>query len=324
MANNSQLGRLEKIELRDIWKTEDKDFTPWLAQPENIAVLADSLGLELEVEAEEKKVGPFRADILCKDVDDNSWVLIENQLERTDHTHLGQLLTYAAGLKAVTIVWIASHFTDEHRAALDWLNGATDDNLRFFGLEVELWRIGESSAAPKFNIVSKPNEWSRSVGKASRQIEINALSETKQLQLVFWEEFVPELEEKSSLRGRKPSAKHWMNFSIGRSGFNLRATINARDSRIGVELYLTKDTAIDYFQMIEQDQEEIEKTLGFSLIWQELPNKTACRIVSYLEDAVLLDRSRWKEYRNWTILKLMAFDKVFRQRIKNLSLDELL
>ena len=125
--------------------------------------MANALGLELEIEAQEKEVGSFRADILCKDLDNESWVLIENQLERTDHTHLGQLLTYAAGLQAVTIIWIAARFSEEHRASLDWLNEITDESFRFFGLEVELWKIGSSPAAPKFNIVSKPNDWTLSL-----------------------------------------------------------------------------------------------------------------------------------------------------------------
>ena len=144
-----ELGRLHRVDLRDIWATEAQDFTPWLAQEENLKVLADTLNMELELEAQEKNVGPFRADILCKNTDDDSWVLIENQMGRTDTIHLGQLLTYAAGLQAVTIVWVAANFTEEHRAALDWLNDITDENFRFFGLEVELWRIGESPAAPK-------------------------------------------------------------------------------------------------------------------------------------------------------------------------------
>ena len=119
------LGRLERVDdLRKTWATEDQDFTPWLARSENLAVLAETLRLELETEAQEKKVGLFRADILCKEVGSDAWVLIENQLERTDHTHLGQLMTYAAGLDAVTVIWIAASFTDEHRAALDWLNDA--------------------------------------------------------------------------------------------------------------------------------------------------------------------------------------------------------
>src|SRR5690242_9746546 len=170
------LGRLAKVELRDIWASEATSFTPWLAREENLAVLAETLGLELELEAQEKAVGPFRADILCKELGTNSWVLVENQLERTDHCHLGQLLTYASGLEAVTIVWIAARFTEEHRSTLDWLNKITDDSFRFFGLEVELWRIGSSPAAPKFNIVSKPNDWSHSVRKAADAIDDGELS----------------------------------------------------------------------------------------------------------------------------------------------------
>jgi len=128
------LGRLERVDLREIWLSEAQDFTPWLARPENLSVLAETLGMELELEAQEQAVGPFRADLLCKDLDSDKWVLVENQLERTDHRHLGQLMTYAAGLKAVSIVWIAASFTEEHRAALDWLNEITDESFEFFGL----------------------------------------------------------------------------------------------------------------------------------------------------------------------------------------------
>ena len=134
----SNLGRLEQVELRSIWANEAGDFTPWLAQEENLRLLGDTIGIELELEEQEKDVGPFSADILCKDTIGGSWVLIENQLERTDHTHLGQLITYAAGLQAVTIVWIASRLTEEHRAALDWLNDITDSKFQFFGLEIEV------------------------------------------------------------------------------------------------------------------------------------------------------------------------------------------
>jgi hypothetical protein len=168
---DQQLGRLERVELRDIWASEAASFTPWLARSENIAILGETLNIELELEAQQRAVGPFRADLLCKDIDTDRWVLIENQLERTDHTHLGQLLTYASGLDAVTIIWIAARFTEEHRSTLDWLNKITNESFRFFGLEVELWRIGDSPAAPRFNIVSKPNEWSHSVAKAARVIE---------------------------------------------------------------------------------------------------------------------------------------------------------
>ena len=180
------LGRLERVQLRDIWETEDRDFTPWLAREEHLQILGDTIGLELELEAQEKDVGPFRADILCKNTLDDSWVLIENQIERTDHKHLGQLMTYAAGLDAVTIIWVASKFTEEHRSALDWLNKITDTDFRFFGLEVELWRINDSIPAPKFNVISQPNDWSSTVSRAARKIEEEGLSPSQELQLKYW------------------------------------------------------------------------------------------------------------------------------------------
>src|SRR5438132_14411087 len=173
----ASLGRLKKVDLREVFSSEAGDFTPWLAQEENLSLLGETIGIDLELEAQEKDVGPFRADILCKDTATESWVLVENQLERTDHTHLGQLLTYAAGLQAVTIVWIAPRFTDEHRATLDWLNEITDDRFNFFGLEIELWRIGTSPVAPKFNVVSQPNDWSKTVAAGAAQVEKESLTE---------------------------------------------------------------------------------------------------------------------------------------------------
>ena len=178
------LGRLRPVSLREAWVSESGEFTPWLAQEENIELLAEALGLDLEVEAQERNVGPFRADILCKNTVDESWVLVENQ--RTDHGHLGQLLTYAAGLEAVTIVWVAQRFTEEHRAALDWLNGITEDKFNFFGVEVQLFQINDSPVAPHFNVVSKPNDWSKTVSEAAKRIESGEITPTKQLQLTFW------------------------------------------------------------------------------------------------------------------------------------------
>lgn len=164
------LSRLRRVELREAWKNQSADFTPWLAHEENLALLSESLGIPLELEATEKSVGPFAADILCKDPINEQWVLIENQLEQTDHTHLGQIITYSAGFSAVTMIWIAGTFVEQHRAALDWLNEITSEGTNFFGVEVELWRIGDSEQmAPKFNIVSKPNAWSKQVPKAARE-----------------------------------------------------------------------------------------------------------------------------------------------------------
>ena len=161
------LGKFEHVDLRDIWGYEASGFTPWLAREENLAGLGQTIGMKLELVGQEKDIGPFRADILCKDSLTQDYVIIKSQLENTNHTHLGQILTYAAGLRAKAVVWIAKQFTEEHRAALDWLNNISKEEFEFFALEIELWRIGDSPTAPKFNIVSKPNKWQRGVIEAS-------------------------------------------------------------------------------------------------------------------------------------------------------------
>lgn len=226
------LGRLEKTDLRDAWASEPDDFTPWLAKPENLELLGQAIGIELELEAQEKLVGPFRADILCKDINSNQWVLIENQLERTDHSHLGQLLTYAAGLNAVTIVWIAERFTEEHRAALDWLNAITDESINFFGLEIELWRIADSLMAPKFNAVSKPNNWSKTVSEGTRRLETSAYTKTQQLQLTYWTDLKDLLQQQnSSVHINKSQPQQWWYFALGRADFKLVAFVNTRERK---------------------------------------------------------------------------------------------
>lgn len=168
-----KLAILQQIEdLRQVWESETQDFTPWLSQPNNLELLGKVLNLDLEFQQREADVGPFQADLLCKEVNSNRLVLIENQLEPTDHTHLGQILTYAAGLQAFTVVWIAKKFTEEHRATLDWLNSITDNSkVNFFGLEIELWKIGTSAPAPKFNVVVEPNNWRAQVSEGASSIE---------------------------------------------------------------------------------------------------------------------------------------------------------
>lgn len=321
--STKQLGKLEKVDLRDFWESEAGDFTPWLATEENIELLGEAIGLELAVEAQEKNVGPFRADILCKDTADGHWVLIENQLERTDHTHLGQLLTYAAGLNAVTIIWISAKFTEEHRAALDWLNDITNDTFNFFGLEVELWRIGDSLAAPKFNVVSKPNDWTRYVAESTRRISEETLSTTKALQLRYWQTFRDRLaERKSPVRFPKPRAQSWMNCSIGRSGFSLVPTVNTRSNQIGVEVYLMPPDAKAFFYLLRNDKDVIEAELGYALDWQALPDRKGCRIARFREDTDPIHEANWPNQQAWLAETLEQFDRVFRPRIRVLDASD--
>lgn len=328
------LGRLEKIDVRTYWQREDIDFTPWLAEDENIALLGETIGFELEVEAREKEVGPFRADILCKDTATSNWVLIENQLERTDHCHLGQLLTYAAGLNAVTIVWVAARFTEEHRAALDWLNEITNEDFNFFGLEIELWQIGQSAVAPKFNIISNPNNWSKTVTGAAKSIQNAAQSKTKQLQLEYWTAFREyAIEQAVRIKPTKPLPQHWMNISLGRSGFTLLAissTLNSEKQssnrgEIRAELQIMQKTAEDskgYFYLLKQQENVIETEFGESLIWDSQPKRKSC-LISIRKSVDLNNRDDWECQHRWLVEKLDRMHTVFSQRVKQLNLDDI-
>ena len=309
---SQNLGRLERIALRDIWKTEDQDFTPWLAEEENLAVLGETLGMELELKAQEKHVGPFRADILCVNADDASYVLVENQLEKTNHAHLGQLMTYAAGLHTVAIVWIAEKFTDEHQAAMNWLNEITDTKFRFFGLEIELWRIGNSLAAPKFNIVAKPNDWSRSIVKS---VEQGDWTPAQKLYYEFWDYFCKYLhKDNPSGRPRTPPAQHWMSFAIGRVGAKLVGLLRSSDNRIGVRFQTEDENKEIFYDLLRPQKEEIEAELGFSLDWKRLDGRRYAQ-ASYFREADLEDRSQWEDYCEWMKIHLDKLDEVFRPRV---------
>jgi len=319
--STTSLGRLQKVELREVWLSESAGFTPWLAQPENMKLLGETIGIDLECEAQEKEVGPFRADILCKDTATDNWVLIENQLERTDHTHLGQLLTYAAGLEAVTIVWIAERFTEEHRATLDWLNERTDEKINFFGLEVELWRIGDSPVAPKFNMVCKPNDWTRSIQKAAE----GNLSEHKQFQQRFWAGFSEFMEGCGSfIKCTKPLPQHWMNLSIGRSGCKMSAiastwnsVTNLKGPEIRAEVVLHGENSKSDFAALEAKKAGFESKLGFPLTWHNPEGKTMCRIY-VRQDADFTNQNLWPVQFAWLREKLEAMHKVFNPAVRGL------
>lgn len=320
--NDRNLGRLERVEdLRNTWPTEDQDFTPWLAQPENLKVLGNTLGLELETEAEEKNIGRYRADILCRETGSDDWVLIENQLEGTNHTHLGQLLTYAAGLRAVTVVWIAKSFTDEHRAALDWLNEATDERLRFFGIEIELWKIEESPLAPKFNVVSKPNDWSREVAREARDAP---LSETQKKLMAYWAALNKTLDEAGGrIRGNRTPQPHTVMLYDIRGDFRLRARIVPTQKLISTELVIERRHAEVYFERLKQQREEIEREFGFPLDWREQTDREKARIEYPLEGVDPFNDNDWPRQHEWFADRLNAMHRALSQPIRNLDLEDL-
>jgi hypothetical protein len=313
-----QLGKLERVDLRSIWTTEAQDFTPWLAREENLAELGKAIGLELELVGQEQYVGPYRADILCKDSLTQAYVLVENQLAKTDHGHLGQILTYAAGLGAKTVVWVAEKFTDEHRAALDWLNEITEEEYGFFALEIELWRIGASPAAPKFNIISKPNEWRKTVSDTAKVG--GEMPERLQLYQRFWSAFRDFLLQRpgTPLRSQKPPPGHWTNFAIGRSGFVLVATASIEKQRLGAELWMSPRDIDpkEAFRRLEQQKADIHRDAGFEFEWQELPDAKGSRIASYLSNTPVENENDWPRQFIWLADHLEALDRALRKRVK--------
>lgn len=310
------LGQLVRVALREAWKHEASDFTPWLAQSDNLNRLADALGLgELELVATEHWVGEFKLDILCTDGTDQ--VIIENQLERTNHGHLGQIITYAAGIGAKKVVWVAESFRPEHVAALEFLNQNTTEDLNFFAVEVELYRIGDSPLAPKFEVVVKPNEWAKAGREQAKAA--SAATPTKHRQFQFWTELVKRLETKApGIRPQKPRPQHWLNISIGRSGFGLSPTASQRDSRLGVEVYINHADSKQLFSLLQQRRAELESAFGAALDWQQLPDAHACRIAFYRADCPLEDEARWGDYLDWMMEQVIRMDAVFRPAVKAL------
>ncbi len=297
MPTSIKLSKITKIDLRDCWKNEATDFTPWLASEENIALLADALGMnELEVKAQEEHVGPFRADILCVDPGTDKLVLIENQLEKTDHNHLGQILTYAAGLDAVSIIWVAERFTEEHRAAIDWLNRITNKEFNFFGVEIELIKIGDSLAAPMFNVIAKPNGWSKDVKSSSNKSSNENRTEVENYRYDFWSAFCDYMKNNPSklFKTQSPSYNHWMNIAIGRSGFQISLLVNTREQKTTIQLYMPEDTDKIFFDALLSHKDEAEAALGVKLDWRRLDGKKASSI-DYSQSFKVTDPNKQEE-----------------------------
>ena len=313
------MGKLERGWLRDLWNREDSDFTPWLARDVNISLLAEALNLEqLDEVKTEVPVGDFRLDILARDTQSGTLVAVENQFWTGDHKHLGQLLTYAAGVSGHTserklFVWIAEEIKEEHRSALDWLNRITEPNLGFFGIELELWRIGGSPFAPKFNIVSSPNKWQKQLVQ-----ETTVLSPTYQLYLDFWQAFIEFCGEKTTLQLPKPLAQHWMETSVGRSGFGVNLNAGKRAKKLECHLWIDHSRAKDAFAALLKERDIVVNALGSQVGFEEMAGKQACKIFETSAGDVA-DREQWPTIHSWLKERGEAYVAVFTPLVKQIS-----
>lgn len=303
------LGRLEEIkDLRTAWPHEAKDFTPWLAQDDNIDNLAEAVGLEITVNETESSVGDFNVDIYASETGTDRKIIIENQLEDTNHDHLGKLITYASGKSANVIIWVVKRAREEHKAAIEWLNNHTDDKIGFFLCEIKLYKIGDSDTAVKFEVIEKPNDWTKEVKKSE------SATATQQQRYDYWVAFqeyaFQNAQFAKNFNCRKPSMDHWMNFSIGSSACHIAVSQIQKRNELDVELYISEDKEL--FHTLFHNKDAIEADTGLTFDWRELPERKASRII-IKKDVAFEDKDQWNMQFDWLIDVMINMKMSFRK-----------
>jgi len=308
-----ELGTLKVVHPRQQWSSEAKDFTPWLA--DNISELGNAIGFELEVENIEVGAGPYSADILAKDIGTNKYVVIENQLQKTDHDHLGKSITYASVLDADTIIWIATVFTEEHKKSLDWLNDHTTDEISFYGVQVELWQIDESKAAVKFNVICRPNQ---AVRQATKTKTNEVLSDKRKFQYDFWCMFKDKLAKTRKIPSlQTPRAQYWFDISLGKSYINISDWCNTDENTVGVRVYIGNKIADEMLPFLMSKKDEIELAIGQTLVWNPNPHNRD-KIIALQHTTDFKDEKKVNEAIDWLIDYTIRFREVFSKIIKQI------
>ena len=266
-----KLGKLKEIDIRTVWTHEQYDFSKWLATEENIRELGDVLSLSLTEIETEKFVGSYRCDIVCKDELTGKTVLIENQLEMTNHDHLGKIITYASGLDASVVVWVVASAREEHSSAIEWLNKHTNSDVDFFLIEVHAYTIGDSAPAPMFKVIEQPNDFAKSVKALARGGELN---ESQMKRLEFWNLLNDTLDQRGKpFNKHKASTDHWYTVAVGSSQCYISIDLVNKEHKIRVGLWIADNK--EMFDMFLSHKEEIETAFGEPLDWDRLDNKKA-------------------------------------------------
>ncbi|MBR6513346.1 MAG: DUF4268 domain-containing protein [Clostridia bacterium] len=305
------LGKLKEIkDLRKVWPHEALDFTPWLAEDDNLALLADAVGLEITLDETESSVGDFNVDIYATETGTDKKIIIENQLEDTNHDHLGKLITYASGKSADIIIWVVKRAREEHRAAIEWLNNHTDENILFFLVEIKLYQIGSSDIAVKFEVVEKPNDWTKEIKR-----NVNN-SPTLQARYDYWVAFNDYAFKNSNFsktfNKRKASTDHWMTLSIGSSACAITISQVRKFNHLIVELYISDDKEL--YHRLYDNKVMIENEIGLQLEWNELPEKKASRILAY-QTVDFDNKDDWPNQFDWLMDVAVKIKKAFKKYI---------
>lgn len=310
------LSKLKKVDLREEWQHEASDFTHWLSQDENLQLLSEEIGIDISLIQTEANVGKFSVDILAEEENTGRKIVIENQLETTNHDHLGKIITYASGFDAEIVIWIVKDVRDEHKQAIDWLNEHTDDKINIFAIRMELWQIGDSPNAPKFQVVSKPNDWAKAIKKSTTQSD---LSDRRIMQLEFWTQFKEyAASQKSSLRLRKAYPQHWYDISIGSSKSHLSLVVDADNEQIRCEFYIPNSKSL--FKVLQDNKDAIEAKLQpYVLEWMELDGKKASRIRT-IYGIDVGNSENWEKSFKWLAVTAQDFHSVFSDQLKKIKI----
>jgi hypothetical protein len=303
------LGKLKEIkDLRKVWPHEALDFTPWLAEEDNLTLLADAVGLEITVDETESSVGDFNVDIYATETGTDRKIIIENQLEDTNHDHLGKLITYASGKSADIVIWVVKRAREEHRSAIEWLNNHTDENIAFFLVEIKLYQIGSSDIAVKFEVVEKPNDWTKEIKRNTSN------SPTLQARYDYWVAFNDYAFQNNAFakqfNKRKASTDHWMTFSVGSSACHISMSQIRKYNHALVEWYISDDKEL--YHKFYSNKAAIEQEMGVQLEWNELPEKKASRILVY-KTVNFDNKDTWSEQFDWMMDMAIKMKKAFKK-----------
>jgi hypothetical protein len=313
------LGTLQRVDPRSVWKHEAHDFSAWLA--DHLDLLGETLGLELEVVGREVSVGDFSVDILARDLGRDRLVVIENQLEATDHSHLGQLITYAAGLEASTIIWITREFREEHRQALDWLNRG-ERPAEYFGVVLELLQVDTSLPAVHFRLVASPNDWSKQSRRTSATDE---LSGKRMAYQEFFQSLLDELREQHRFtNARAGQPQSWYSFASGTRGFRYGMSF-ARGGELRAEVSIDlgdRSQNEAAFDALAAESKAIESEFGEALRWERLDGRRGCRIACYTTGAIDDPAELHERHRQWAVQRLLKLKQVFGERLSGLGGSE--
>ncbi|SDY47374.1 protein of unknown function [Ruminococcaceae bacterium YAD3003] len=303
-----KLGKLKEIEIRTVWAHEQYDFSKWLSEEENIKELGDVLNLSLTDIETEKFVGSYRCDIVCKDELTGKTVLIENQLEATNHEHLGKTITYASGLDASVVVWVVASAREEHASAIEWLNKHTTSDVDFFLLEVHAYKIGDSAPAPMFKVIEQPNDFAKTVRAYANSGELND-SQIKRLE--FWNKLNDALDQKGKpFNKHKATTDHWYTVAVGSSQCYISIDLVNKEHKIRVGLWVTDNK--EMFDMFYSHREEIEKVFGESLEWDRLDNKKASIFSASIPGLDFNKQDNYSELIDMTIEKVVKLREAIK------------